>query len=179
MPVKSGYMANASGKILEESMIPVLRGLGFEIAGNREYQDYLRRGALPSRLAVQNMPYTTIYGTKGKTEFCLIADSAAPTAEFPKPGRPFRCRVECKWQASSGSVDEKFPYLVLSAEQAYPEEHVILLLEIEKGARPGAVQWLHNAVAERTFQTSPEKLIVVNNLSGFLDWARRAFPWAE
>jgi hypothetical protein len=36
-------------------------------------------------------------------------------------------RIECKWQQSAGSVDEKLPYLYLNAIESMPEDHVIIV----------------------------------------------------
>lgn len=56
------------------------------------------------------------------------------------PGFPEGLIVESKWQASSGSVDEKFPYLVENIRHCYPCQTVIVLSG--GGYRNGAARWL-------------------------------------
>lgn len=81
--------------------------------------------------------------------------------------RGLAIRIECKWQQSQGSVDEKFPYLYLNCIQAMPEREIILLID-GNGYKPGALAWLKQAVASQD-----AKLIHVFNLVEFLVWANR------
>ena len=41
----------------------------------------------------------------------------------------FRIRIECKWQQSSGSVDEKLPYLFLNAKDCMPEKDIMIIID--------------------------------------------------
>jgi hypothetical protein len=77
----------------------------------------------------QRAPYTTLYGSEGTTEFMIRAENAEHTPEFPIENAPGQlvCRIECKWQQTAGSVDEKFPYLYLSCVEAMPEKNIIIL----------------------------------------------------
>ena len=92
----------------------------------------------------------------GSTEFLAVSAS-----------RGLAIRIECKWQQSQGSVDEKFPYLYLNCIQAMPEREIILLID-GNGYKPGALAWLKQAVASQD-----AKLIHVFNLVEFLVWANR------
>lgn len=56
-----------------------------------------------------------------------------------------KIRIECKWQQSPGSVDEKLPYLYLNAVEKYPEQDIIILLD-GGGYKAGAKAWLENAI---------------------------------
>ncbi|WP_417022461.1 PD-(D/E)XK nuclease superfamily protein, partial [Bilophila wadsworthia] len=98
----------------------------------------------------------SIYGHRGVTEFLAVSAS-----------RGLAIRIECKWQQSQGSVDEKFPYLYLNCIQAMPEREIILLID-GNGYKPGALAWLKQAVASQD-----AKLIHVFNLVEFLVWANR------
>jgi len=53
--------------------------------------------------------------------------------------------IECKWQQSSGSVDEKYPFLYLNIlKTAVP---TVILLD-GGGYRPGARHWLLDRIGE-------------------------------
>lgn len=179
-----GKKANKNGQILEEMIEPSLKKAKFTILSHDKWealQMKVEKGkaTMPDRIAIRSMPYTTIYNSKGKTEFVLISYTGAiNTTSFPNANAqiPFTCRVECKRQEVSGSVDEKFPYLVINAEEAYPEDNVIIVSEID-GARPGAQDWLQNAIDSRRFQVNKNKTIVHHSLVEFITWAGRAFPY--
>jgi hypothetical protein len=68
--------------------------------------------------------------------------------------------IECKWQSTSGSVDEKFPYLVLNIQKCYPMPAIIVLSG--GGYRPGAEKWLKSQVGGN--------LHAVLNIDEFLAW---------
>lgn len=107
-----GQRANKAGQILEGVVRSTLAGpqaFGFEVLGNIDYEKARKTNLpLPPRYLVKGPPYETIYGTKGKTEFRLHCANVSPTKAFPLKGE-FVCRIECKYQATAGSVDEKFP----------------------------------------------------------------------
>ena len=71
--------------------------------------------------------------------------------------------LECKWQQSPGSVDEKFPYLVLNLVYQYPCPSIIIV--DGDGYKEGAIEWLKNQVSKH------EKLLHVFNISEFLQWS--------
>lgn len=168
---QGGY-ANSAGRTLENTIIGTLQSKGFVCVPYREYTNYVRRHGqveanqrYGTELLLRNVPYTTIYGHQGKTEFLLLS------ARYD-----LRIRIECKWQQSAGSVDEKFPYLYLNCLEAMPEDHIIVVLD-GGGAKREAVEWLMRAVAEKRYATeeNKKKLIEVFNLAEFLAWANRVF----
>jgi hypothetical protein len=167
-----------SGAVLEASVLSTFSTLNFSVLKNKEYEALAARGAPLSRVLVRHRPYTTIYKTTGTTEFWLSSPDARATKEFPspRPPEPFICRIECKWQQSAGSVDEKFPYLYLSCVETMPEENVILLVQAQ-GARREAVQWLRDAVERRPYANDRgrAKNIRMMDLAEFMTWANRAF----
>ena len=75
--------------------------------------------------------------------------------------------IECKWQQSSGSVDEKFPYLVLNLGLQFPCQSIILA--DGGGAKPAAIEWLKSQVNEY------EKLLHVFNMMEFQKWSNSNF----
>jgi hypothetical protein len=156
-----GGLANSSGRTLETTVIGTLESKGFRTL---QYREWMRNPAIyGTELLLRNVPYTTLYGHPGKTEFLIRSQRYN-----------LNVRVECKWQQSSGSVDEKFPYLYLNCIECMPEQHIIILID-GGGAKPGSVAWLRNAVANKRYtdSTNSNKTISVMNLSEFLIWANR------
>lgn len=77
----------------------------------------------------------TIYGSKRYVDFIIF-----------HPERWPKCLVlEAKWQQTSGSVDEKLPYLVECIKHSkYPTAIVL----DGKGYREGARNWLHGKAGQ-------------------------------
>jgi hypothetical protein len=126
----SGNRANTSGSLLERTVESTIRGWNKDIL-IRTRQEYLP--PYPFGL-YKHVAYATVYGGVGKTEFVL---------SIP----PRRVRIECKWQAVSGSVDEKFPYMFLNMQRV-DEPEVIFLLD-GGGAKPAAVAWVKSQCREQ------------------------------
>jgi len=93
----------------------------------------------------------SIYGTPLKCDFILYHPTQYPSCIL----------IEAKWQQSGGSVDEKFPYLVLNIREKYPCATIVV---IEGGGyRKEALAWLRNQ--------EDKKLVHVFNMSEFFKWA--------
>ena len=75
---------------------------------------------------------------------------------------PWGLVIEAKWQQSSGSVDEKYPFLVLNIRQSHFK--TILLLD-GGGYRAGAECWLRSQV--------DGNLLHVFNMSQFQTWVNQ------
>lgn len=152
----------ASGGTLESTIKSVLSSKGFQIV---KYRDWKKRPtAYGGELLLTTVPYDTIYGEKGRTEFLLISARHNITA-----------RIECKWQQGSGSVDEKLPYLYLNCIETMPETHIIIVID-GAGWKPGAIPWLKDAVARNRYTTAPStKVIKVVSLAEFITWANTTF----
>ena len=165
MPKTGGDSANKQGKVLESTILPCLQRHGFQVVRHSSWikkpEDY------GDELVLTNVPYKTIYGHRGFTEFLLISKS-----------KGLRVRIECKWQQSTGSVDEKLPYLYMNCIQSIPENDIIIIIG-GGGMKKGAIQWLKDAVDNKLFQDSapitPSKQIRVFSLDDFLGWANRTF----
>jgi hypothetical protein len=158
--LSSGRTANRNGRTLENTVIHTFEDKGFQAIS---YSDWVRRpDKYGDDLLLKNAPYTTIYGQPGKTEFLARSRRYGLTI-----------RIECKWQQTSGSVDEKFPYVYLNAIEAMPESHVMILVD-GGGAKRSAVNWLKTAASQRLYQKPGlAKRIEVWTLSEFLAWANR------
>jgi hypothetical protein len=152
----------ASGGTLESTIKGVMSSKGFRVV---KYCDWKKRPtAYGDELLLTTVPYDTIYGEKGRTEFLLISAKYKITA-----------RIECKWQQGSGSVDEKLPYLYLNCIETMPETHIIIVID-GRGWKAGAIPWLKDAVTKKKYTTAPStKVIEVFSLSEFMAWANTTF----
>ena len=81
--------------------------------------------------------YDSVYGTQVFSDFMLYHPEKWPD----------RLIIECKWQQSSGSVDEKYPYNVLNIREQCPCPCIILL--DGEGYKPGAAAWLRRQVDQK------------------------------
>ena len=163
MAKKQGGLANSSGNTLERMVIATFESKGFEVEMFRNWVKKPEKYG--SELLLRNVPYETIYGHNGNTEF--LVKSRDYNLEI---------RIECKWQQSSGSVDEKFPYLYLNCIEKMPEPTIIIIVD-GGGAKPGAVEWLKSAANSSRYwkDDKPQKEILVMDLQGFIIWANNTF----
>lgn len=150
--IKQGTLASESGKYLENAVENYLCDLGIV---SRRYSKWINTTEKidSEGMLLKDVPYTNIYGGNGRGEFVLSVNNADDV------------RIECRLQNSSGSVDEKFPYLFETAK-AFEESIVILVVEGD-GYKKGAKEWL-KAQAE----SIKYKQILVVSLKGFKDWAK-------
>lgn len=160
--MKQGKKSNVSGSQLEETIKQVLVGKGFRVVRYKDFES--NPNYFQEELLLEDVPYTSIYGHKGKTEFLLISKKYN-----------LKIRIECKWQQSAGSVDEKLPYLYLNVIEAMPEKNIIIIIDGD-GWKKGAIEWLKNAVESRKYMRfGEEKNILVLDLKKFLTWANKTF----
>ena len=112
---------------------------------------------------IRHAPYTSIYGNRAKTEFLVVSKRLGRTL-----------RIECKWQQSPGSVDEKFPYVYLNFAQAIPENEIIILAD-GGGAKHEALRWLRDVARSRWLlpENQSDKTIAVMTLAEFFTWANK------
>jgi hypothetical protein len=112
---EQGSYASKQGHILESTVESTFREKSFEVLMFRKWQKKPEQHG--KELLLKNCPFTNIYHQPGNTEFLLKSEK-------------YNCeiRIECKWQQSSGSVDEKFPYLYLNCIEAMPEKHIVIVL---------------------------------------------------
>lgn len=162
--VKQGSKANKQGKILENAVESLFGKKGFEIV---PYSRWIKKKeAFGKELLLTNVPFETIYNQRGYTEFVIISEK-------------YNCqiRIECKWQQSSGSVDEKFPYLYLNCLEKMDEDKIIIICD-GGGAKPGSIQWLKDTAISRKYagEINEEKTIEVFSLTEFIVWANNSFP---
>lgn len=158
--------AEATGSVAEATIRSVLTSRGYvetsahdaladepPVEQTAMFRDFTRRPR-PARLFVAQYPIgQSIYGLPLLADFWLRG----------APGYPDGLAIEVKWQQSPGSVDEKFPYLVLNIQQCYPCPSIVIA--DGGGQRPGALNWLRGQ--------SAGNLLAVHSLAEFLAWANR------
>ena len=158
-----GAQANKTGNVLEQLVISTLTTHGFILVKYSEYEK--NRNKYGNELLLKNAPYGTLYNGKGKTEFLLLSKKY-----------DLCIRIECKWQQTPGSVDEKLPYVYLSAIDAIPEDEVIILID-GSGFRDGAIDWIKKVSSERKYipADKPKKNIRIMSTAEFLTWSNNSF----
>lgn len=122
-----GKLANRTGQLLEDFTAGLLDELDYEEVSANLF--YAARNLEQPIFARQVEIGRDLYGKQHKADFMLY-----------HPQRWKDCLViECKWQARRGSVEEKFPFLVLSINQN--EFDTIILLDGD-GYTSGAANWI-------------------------------------
>ena len=157
---KQGDLANIGGNVLERMVKEVFLSKGFVLLNYRKWQKSPSKYG--KELLLTNVPFTSIYQHSGNTEFLASSEKYK-----------FKIRIECKWQQSSGSVDEKLPYLYLNCVEAMPEDYIIIVID-GGGFKKGAVKWLQEAAKGNKYNdTGVIKSILVLSLPEFIAWANR------
>jgi hypothetical protein len=158
-----GANSNTTGSQLEVAVKTVLTGKGFQLLNYRVWNK--NKEQYGDELLLENVPFTTVYGHKGNTEFLLISKKYG-----------LHIRIECKWQQTPGSVDEKLPYLYLNTIEAMPENSIMILIDGD-GWKAGAIKWLKDAVNNKKYtnEHNRNKNILVFNLTEFFTWANTTF----
>lgn len=168
MPQEQGQKANQNGKWLEDQVESILSQYDVESVRYSELArpDFLSllikssSAASPS-LLVKNVPYTNMFGKNARGEFLILSDKlSGPT------------RIECRYQAVRGSVEDKLPKL-LGDCLGMEAKNVIIVLE-GVGVSPEAKQWLKSSV-----HAIKHKNILVMTLGQFRNWVVKVFSASE
>lgn len=161
---KQGKQANLNGKVVESMLEPIFKANGFAIFDNSEVVKNPSVLENLPRYVLRNVPFETVYGSSGKTEFVIVDTES---------GR--RIRIESKYQASAGSVDEKFPYMFLNGVYKYPENEVIFIVD-GGGYKSSAREWIQNSIDTNWLDfRSRGKDIKLMNISDFVNWFNHEF----
>jgi hypothetical protein len=148
---QAGTKANYTGKILEDFIEGRLKERGYTYIDHKKFLPALYLGqAIYTRQLVIGK---SIYGTDLKSDFVL----------FHPEKHPDCLAIEAKWQQSSGSVDEKYPFLVVNIQTKYPYKAIILL--DGGGYKPQAKVWLKTQIGNN--------LLAVFSMSEFSKWANQ------
>ena len=162
MTMTQGAKANKVGQVLETTVEGTLRGHGYyEVCPNvpkSQQKEYILNSILfPKRYARSVYIGTGIYETEVYVDFYIIDSD-----KFP-----FGLIIECKWQESGGSVDEKFVYLNQNIKECYPTQTILVMGG--EGMRPKALNWLKKQV------DSNPNLLAVHSIDRFIAWANKNF----
>jgi len=147
--MKQGTKANYTGTKLEAFIQHVLETKGYTFV---EHKNFKAACCLEQPIYSRQFPLgNSIYDTPVKCDFILHHPLKYPTCLV----------IESKWQESSGSTDEKYPYLVLNVKEklGYP---TIIVVD-GGGYKPGAEKWLRSQVGGR--------LLYVFNMMEFQKWS--------
>lgn len=130
-----GSLANHNGRNLENFIKQIL------LQNNYKECTKSKTAILNNRINITEklfMPQVyvgdTIYGTKRIVDFFILNKNLFPEGLI----------IECKWQQSKGSVDEKYPFLVLNIIKT--KIPTIVLID-GGGYKPTAMQWLKEQAA--------------------------------
>ena len=149
--MSNGQRANLSGKRLENHVASVLEDFGYSKVLPKNFFDLKSHVENPI-YARQCYAGTSIYNRKRRVDIILY-----------HPQKWDDCLViQCKWQSRSGSVDEKYPFEVLSINKN-PFPTVIVL----DGGGYSSVSgdWLRS-------QAGRDNLLQVCNLGEFDNFAK-------
>lgn len=151
-----GATANATGFNLEAYVANVLAGEGYEDmkgSSQEKHQAFMNRASIGGRqYGYQVLVGPTIYGTPRTVDFVVYNPDIFPRSLI----------IECKWQQSGGSVDEKYPFLLDCVERTGEETGAPCIVILDGGGyRPEAEKWVHEQVPER------EYLVAVFTMSEF------------
>lgn len=140
-----GSKANLTGQTLEEFVEFILVKNSYNKISASEYIDKKYTYNHPIYSKQVNL-INTIYESNWRMDFVIS-----------NPAKKINLGIECKWQQSAGSVDEKFPYLVLNIKEKSPIPCIIIV--DGGGYKPQAYNWLKKQVGG--------KLLDVLNMSEF------------
>lgn len=147
--MSQGGRANYTGNTLEDVIERTLQRKGYALVPKNKFRASV---CLEQPTYAKQCPVAkSVYGTNLYCDFILFHPEKHPDCLI----------IESKWQQSSGSVDEKFPYLVINIREQYPCATIIVL--DGGGYKPGAEVWLKKQV--------DDKLIHVFNMMEFQRWS--------
>jgi len=184
--MKKAAKTNRSGKVLEY-VFEQLAHYGFQQINGKEMA---KIKVLPPRYVHTHAEYKTLWGTTGYHEGVIIADKQnrndfiqnneidyADLDHVEAARGQIMIVVECKFQSGSGSVDEKIPYILQSAEvSAIP--NWILVLDGDwwiKNKRGQAVVQYAKHEAEQIAKQMADKRVLVLLRREFKELVLRAW----
>jgi hypothetical protein len=147
----SGKVANVNGDELEVFVEAILLRKGYQFIQRNKFSPaiYLEQPIYSRQVDIGE----SIYQTKLYCDFHIYHPQKWPQGLI----------IESKWQQSVGSVDEKYPFLVLNIKQKYPAKTIVLL--DGGGYKRQAAEWLK--------AQTDNKLLKVMSMSEFQIWANK------
>lgn len=129
-----GNRANHTGNRLEGFVEELLKKEGYQEFWNHKEQIFENRKTIGGKQYAKQVPCgTSIYETKRKCDFLVLNKEKFPEGLI----------IECKWQQSSGSVDEKYPFTIFNVFKIGVP--TIILLD-GGGYKSAAMEWLKSKV---------------------------------
>jgi hypothetical protein len=149
MTISGGTQANYTGNTLEQFVEHRLVKSGYAFVRPNQFVPaaYIRQPIYTRRFHAG----TNIYGTSIFCDFAVYHPTKWPNCLI----------IEAKWQQVVGSVDEKYPYLVLNIQSQYAYQTILLL--DGGGYKKGAEQWMRK-------QAGSGNLLHVFNMAQFQTW---------
>jgi hypothetical protein len=151
-----GVHANTSGRLGEQIIHDHLLARGYQEAEGKDRTSVVlacNAGADPVLLVKPGFFYTQIPAYQSIYKAPFKADFVV--APFKAGNRPVL--IEMKYQGTSGSVDEKLPFWLLSLEAIAPTMEPVLVV-LGDGVRDGALTWCHTTKREVRVLTSTKSL---------------------
>lgn len=147
--MRQGTRANYTGNSLEEVIENTLKRKGYTFVEKKKFESarYVGQPIYAKQYPIAK----SIYGTLLYCDFMI----------FDPVKYPNNLAIESKWQESAGSVDEKFPYLVVNIREKYPCATIVVL--DGGGYKKGAEMWLR--------QQEDTKLVHIFNMMEFQKWS--------
>jgi len=147
-----------TGQSFEKTVQSIVESTGIPVVDYTALTNY----KTSSDVLVKRVPFESIYKRNSKTEFVLC-----------KNGR--KIRIECKFQSTRGSVDEKFTYAYLNAIESQPEEEIIFVID-GNGYTQEALEWIKNATKENLYvKPNVKKAMRVFNTYEFTNWVLNGY----
>ena len=147
--ISSGAFANITGSSLERFVEQKLIEKGYIQFKGHKKQILSNRKTIEGKQYATQVPVgTTIYQSPRKCDFFTFNKSLFPEGLI----------IECKWQQSVGSVDEKYPFLILNIIKT--NIPTVILLDGD-GYKKLAKEWLKEQVKKE------KTLVSVWNMSEF------------
>lgn len=152
MVTSGGTQANYTGNALEQYVEHRLVQAGYVRVKPQQFRPgvYLGQPIYARRFHAG----TSIYNTPIFADFTIFHPAKWPDCLI----------IEAKWQQVVGSVDEKYPYLVLNIQYRYCYSSILLL--DGGGYKKGAESWIRS-------QAGNGNLLHVFNMAQFQTWANK------
>lgn len=148
-PPQGGTQANSTGNLLESFIENILKKKGYTEFWDHRALMFANRASIGGKQYAKQIPCgMSIYESPRKCDFLIINKEKFPDGLI----------IECKWQQSAGSVDEKYPFTVFNILKIGVP--TIILLD-GNGYKKTAMAWLKS-------QADPTRsLIGVYNMAEF------------
>jgi len=155
--ITGGGQANKTGSVLELFIKRLIEDNGYLPFPNHKDQLFVNRKSVGGKQYSTQVPCgTSIYESQRKCDFLIMNQEKFPDGLV----------IECKWQQSAGSVDEKYPFTVFNILKIGVP--TIILLD-GNGYKKTAMEWLKS-------QAHPSKaLIGVYNMAEFQALVNKGF----